>query len=129
MAGGAFSPAVRAAALAVHDGRCAGCLARAVEVHHRAPRRAGGTSRAVVGELPNALALCSACHHWAERDRCAAEDLGWILHDPSPGAPWWSVIWGWRRWVLVQGCWLHSAADPPHDSPAKVATYQNRKRP
>lgn len=124
MAGGAFSPAVRAAALAVHDGRCAGCLARAVEVHHRAPRRAGGTSRAAVGDVPNALALCQRCHGLVESRREVGYGLGWLLHEPDPAAAWWSVLWGWRAWELDGGCWLHVAAAEPVSSAGVVGRFK-----
>lgn len=124
---GAFTPSVRAAALAVHDGRCAGCGAPATEVHYRAPRRAGGTRVAAVGGVPNALALCWRDHAWAESHRANAYALGWLLHTPDPDAPWWSHLWGWRSWTYIDGCWLHTSADPPQHADRAVRRYKETR--
>lgn len=111
MRGGAFTPAVRAAVLEATAGQCAGCGRRAAEVHHRCPRGAGGTSRASVGAPFNGIALCQQDHSWAESYRDHARQLGWLLTDPDPAAPWWAYGWGWRAWVEVDGCWLTAYVD------------------
>lgn len=82
MLGGAFTPAVRAAILDAHFGRCVSCGRPAAEVHHRAPRRAGGTRRKAVAEPHNGIGLCPACHAFAESHR----ELTWCVrtHQPPP---------------------------------------------
>ena len=116
MSGGAFTPGVRAAILQVHPG-CVGCGQPVTDVHHRAPRRAGGTRRVEVGAPYNGLGLCSPHHAWAERHRATAGLLGWLLHEPDPHAPFWTTSFGWLRWALLDDhpppCWCITQTDPP----------------
>ena len=102
MAGGAFTPATREAILDAGSRRCAGCRTGSdLQTHHRAPRRMGGTNRQEVGQPHNGVALCPACHAWAESHRDAAGGLGWILSAPAPAAPYWTETWGWCAWTLL----------------------------
>ena len=48
--------------------------------HHRRPRGMGGTSRTDSGGAANALLLHPQCHEWVERNRSAAYDLGYLVH-------------------------------------------------
>ena len=98
MPGGAFTPGVRAAILQAHPG-CVGCGRPVTEVHHRAPRRAGGTRRVEVGAPYNGVGLCQREHAWAESHRTQATLLGWL------------------RWTLLDDhpppCWCITHTDPP----------------
>ena len=116
MPGGAFTPGVRAAILQAHPG-CVGCGQPVTDVHHRAPRRAGGTRRGEVGAPYNGLGLDRGCHRWAESHRTQAGLLGWLLHEPDPDAPFWTVHHGWLRWTLLDDhpppCWCITTTTPP----------------
>lgn len=116
MAGGAFTPQVRAAILDATLGRCAGCSRPVDEVHHRCPRRAGGTSNRDVGEPFNGLGLCRTHHAWAESHRAHAARLGWLTGRPNPDAPFWTRLYGWCSWVLLDDgppCWCTTIHQPP----------------
>ena len=122
MPGGAFTPGVRAAILQAHPG-CVGCGRPVTEVHHRAPRRAGGTRRAG-----------SPHHAWAERHRATARLLGWILHEPDPHAPFWTTSFGWLRWALLDDhpppCWCITHTDPPGpDAHAAARAFSRQETP
>lgn len=59
---------------------CEVCNAnRAVERHHRRPRRAGGSRLDDTNTPPNCLHLCSHCHTLIERNRALAYLMGWLL--------------------------------------------------
>ena len=105
---GAFTPGARAAVLASNMGLCVGgCGMPAVEVHHRAPRGMGGTSRAEVGAPHNGLPVCRVLHDWIEGHYAASVLLGWKTQAPDPGAPFWAPVFGvWRAWVEDDGVWL-----------------------
>ena len=133
MPGGAFTPGVRAAVVASHPG-CVGCGARATEVHHRAPRGAGGTSNRAVGAPFNGLPLCGFHHRWAESHRAHAALLGWLTPAPPPDAPFWTSAFGWCRWVLLTDgppCWcvqpFQPSPGPPHDDAARA--FQAKEKP
>lgn len=77
--------AVRAAVLdRAADGRghprCERCGARPVEqIHHRRPRRLGGSRRPEVNQPANLLAVCSTCHNEIESNRAEAHRRGQLL--------------------------------------------------
>lgn len=50
-----------------------------VQVHHRLPRRAGGSKRPEVNGAANGIALDGACHVWVESYRTKSYDAGWLL--------------------------------------------------
>lgn len=55
-------------------------------VHHRRPRRAGGSRRADTNSPANLLLLCPSCHEVIEVQRAAAYDGGWLVgasQDPA----------------------------------------------
>lgn len=57
-----------------------GCNAMAVDVHHRKPRRSGGTKDPLVNSPANLLAICRAGHNWVESNRMEALLQGLLLH-------------------------------------------------
>lgn len=59
-------------------------------IHHRQPRKAGGTSSKAVNSPANLLLLCdawaSSCHPWVESNRTKAYAAGLLVHsweDPA----------------------------------------------
>jgi len=59
-------------------------------IHHRLPRRMGGTKRPEVNQPPALIVVCGSgttgCHGWLEARRAEAYDLGLLLHagdDPA----------------------------------------------
>lgn len=122
---GAFSPAARAAILDAHLGRCVSCGRPAAELHHRAPRGAGGTSNAAIGQPWNGLATCSFHHAWIESHRAHARLLGWLTTHPDPAVPYWTRIYGWCSWVLLNDdgppCWAVRPFQPAPGPDAHAA--------
>lgn len=63
---------------------------RDVSVHHRCPRRMGGTRKPWINDLVNLLLVCGSgttgCHGRIESNRSIAYDAGWLLHDGAD--PW-----------------------------------------
>lgn len=68
--------------------RCERCAAdlrwAAAHVHHRQPRKMGGTSRRE--RLSNLLYICASCHDVIEHDRGAAYAAGWLVREPTDPA-------------------------------------------
>lgn len=60
-------------------------LRTAFSVHHRRPRRMGGTKRADANAAQNLLILCGSgvtgCHGWVESNRTEAYSRGYLLYD------------------------------------------------
>lgn len=56
------------------DGRTDG-----LQIHHRRPRQAGGTSDPAARRASNALLLCHQCHRWVESNRAASLRCGWLV--------------------------------------------------
>ena len=80
------SAAVRATVAERSAGLCERCgRARAQVIHHRRPRKTGGTRRLDTNTLPNLLHLCDPCHLWIESFRSRAEVAGWLV--PDDGTP------------------------------------------
>ena len=54
-------------------------------IHHRKPRKMGGTRRPDINFLPNLVLLCgtgtTGCHGWIEANRKAAKATGWLVPD------------------------------------------------
>jgi 5-methylcytosine-specific restriction endonuclease McrA len=63
-------------------GKCERCENRTFDmaVHHRLPRRAGGTRNPVINDPANLVLLCRACHDETESHRGNAYLYGWLLH-------------------------------------------------
>lgn len=69
-------------------------------LHHRRPRRAGGSRRADTNSPANLLLLDPSCHEAVEVQRAAAYDGGWLLHDRQNPADV-PVLIGAEMWVLL----------------------------
>lgn len=83
------------------------CLGRAMNHHHRLPRRMGGTRRAVVNSLCNVLHLCgtgtTGCHGHIETNRAEALENGWLLHANADPASEPAVVRGRLVWLTEAG--------------------------
>jgi 5-methylcytosine-specific restriction endonuclease McrA len=61
-----------------------------LQLHHRLPRRAGGTRNPLSNDPSNLAVLCWRCHRDVESNRSAAYQAGWLLHagdDPRTVTP------------------------------------------
>jgi AraC-like DNA-binding protein len=56
------------------------------QVHHRQPRKMGGTSRPEANHTSNLLLLCGTCHAHIEANRSEAYDFGWLVREPTDPA-------------------------------------------
>jgi hypothetical protein len=64
------------------DGLCERCGQHpGSQVHHRLPRRAGGTSREWINDVSNLLLLHPACHELVEHNRLKAIADGLLIPD------------------------------------------------
>lgn len=79
--------------------RCGTWSGLAWSIHHRRPRKMGGTKQ--LERLSNLVLLCGSgttgCHGWVEKHRTMAFGLGWLVHqwdDPAAVA------------VCRRGCWV-----------------------
>jgi 5-methylcytosine-specific restriction enzyme A len=69
-------------------------------IHHRRPRRAGGSARPDTNSAANLLLLCPPCHEVIETQRTAAVAGGWLLHDGQDPART-PVLIGAERWLYL----------------------------
>lgn len=94
-------------------GRCVRCGRRLAgqpySIHHRSPRRMGGTSLASIHDPANLILLggtgSTGCHGWVESNRAAAVELGWLVRsgrDPA-GQP---VLVQWLGWAYPGEQWI-----------------------
>lgn len=64
---------------------CGGSLDQGMSVHHRKPRRMGGTKKSEINSPTNLLVLCGSgttgCHGKVESNRLKAVEDGIILRD------------------------------------------------
>lgn len=86
-----------------------------LQQHHRAPRKAGGTSRPEINSPANLITLCSTCHSWVESDRTTALDRGFLV--PSWRNPADIALIHHGVWSLLTHDGRVIACDPP--SPLK----------
>lgn len=87
-------------------------------LHHRRPRRAGGSRLADTNSAVNLLLLDPSCHEVLEVQRAAAYDGGWLLHagqDPA-AVP---VLIGAERWLYltVDGRYATTIEEVAHAEP------------
>lgn len=82
------TPQTRALVLqraAYHCERCWRPIAREMSLHHRRPRRMGGSKRPDTNQPQNLLVLCGSgttgCHGWIESHRTQGYEDGIILYD------------------------------------------------
>jgi 5-methylcytosine-specific restriction enzyme A len=52
-----------------------------LQVHHRKPRRMGGSGDPAINAPSNLVSLCAEDHAWVESSREEALDMGLLLHD------------------------------------------------
>ena len=68
------------------QGRCERCGGPGMQVHHRQPRKAGGSRRAHINAPSNLVLLCLDCHTLIESRRTYAYASGWLVREPKlPG--------------------------------------------
>lgn len=58
---------------------CRRCGQLGEQIHHRLPRRMGGTRRRWVNQPANLVLLCARCHQWVELHRELAVEEGWLI--------------------------------------------------
>lgn len=82
-----FTPATRKAVFVRAWFACERCGGDdGLQIHHRRPRQAGGTSDPAARSAANALLLDDRCHRWIESHRTWAEAQGWLVRsgvDPA----------------------------------------------
>lgn len=61
------------------EGSCERCGKWLVELHHRRPKGAGGSSLPDRHDPSNLAALCTTCHRWAHSRPTAAEGEGYLV--------------------------------------------------
>lgn len=62
------------------------CGGEGSDVHHRKPRRAGGTRDGAINALSNLVLLCRRDHARVESERSLAYERGWLVHSwDEPG--------------------------------------------
>ena len=62
------------------------CPERAIEHHHRRPRRSGGSTDPVTETAANVVHACAGHHRFVESERGLAIEKGWLVHagqDPA----------------------------------------------
>lgn len=102
------------------DGRCQRC-GRSVydgpcSLHHRRPRRSGGTAAASAHTPENLVLLCgtgtTGCHQHVESWRAAAYAAGWLVHswDDPAAVP---VLRFDGAWALCGPVWADTPAPAP----------------
>jgi 5-methylcytosine-specific restriction enzyme A len=70
-------------------------------VHHRRPRRSGGSSDPATNTPANLLLLCPACHETVESFRTASYEAGWLLRAGDDAAASAVLIWRGSRWTYL----------------------------
>lgn len=118
MAGG-VPKATRVAVVGRSEGFCERCDQQPpVDVHHRLPRRMGGTSNATIHDLPNLVALCRDCHGWVESHRVESVVQGWVISQHDGRAPGEVPLFrDGRWWRLTSSGWELLAGIPPEYDP------------
>ena len=77
--------------------RCERCGSRGEQIHHRKPRKSGGTRDAAINDLSNLVLLCQADHHYVEMNREWAYEQGWLVRSWADPA---------YQPVRIQGSWI-----------------------
>lgn len=70
------------------------------QVHHRRPRRMGGSQLPDTNLPQNLLVLCLSCHELVEKERTAAYEGGWLVGQRLVPADV-PVLIGAKRWVYL----------------------------
>lgn len=75
-----FDRATRALILERDAFRCIRCRSNAgIQIHHRRPRKAGGTRTGWVNRAANGITLCHRCHALIESRRTWAYQHGYLI--------------------------------------------------
>lgn len=61
-------------------GLCEVCGGEGSDVHHRKPRKAGGTRDVSINALSNLTLLCRRDHARVESERSLSYENGWLVH-------------------------------------------------
>lgn len=81
------------------DGGCVVCGTGpyGLQIHHRKPRRLGGSSDPAINAPSNLTSACEDHHAWIESHRAKALGLGLLLHDKADPAevPVLHHLYGW----------------------------------
>lgn len=64
---------------------CLRCGAPGQVIHHRRPRKRGGTRRSEINSPENLAFVCNACHDWIESRRTEAYASGWLVKEGVDG--------------------------------------------
>lgn len=120
-----FTTSVRNLILKRDWHRCVICgmRKRDMQIHHRRPRRMGGSDDALTNTPANGITLCAGCHSYIESHRDMGYVNGWILSQyaiPTLAScrTWRGVVWlladGTSRLVADVPDGAIDAAAPPH---------------
>jgi 5-methylcytosine-specific restriction enzyme A len=102
-----FGRDVRQLVMARSGGLCDRCgnYHTRTELHHRRPRKMGGTQRPETNTASAALLLCAPCHAVTESNRTEAYEYGWLVHDYAGSPP------PSRVPVVRRGRWVYLGDD------------------
>lgn len=99
---GAFTEKTREVIRERADHRCEVCGTRMLtygQIHHRTPRRMGGTRRKEISGAANGLYVHPDCHERIERNRKQAAYMGWIVgYGRQPES---AEVRLWDGWFLL----------------------------
>lgn len=95
-----FPKPVRDLIRARSDGRCERCgIYPGVQIHHRRPRGAGGSTAPDTNTASNGLHLCFRCHSQVESKRDMALALGYLVRQgQSPSEV---PVFRFGQWALL----------------------------
>lgn len=82
-----------------HCERCGIPMDRPGHIHHRQPRKMGGTSRPSINYPSNLLFVCAYCHMQIEERRTRSTRYGWLV--PEPALPAEVPVKLWDGWHLL----------------------------
>jgi len=87
------------------DRKCLRCYSYGQVIHHRRPRKRGGSKRPEINYPENLAWICNACHLWIETNRTESYNAGWLvkegLEDPAEIAL--VDMYGRHFWLLEDG--------------------------
>ncbi len=97
------------------DRKCLRCYSYGQVIHHRRPRKRGGTKRPEINYPENLVWVCHFCHSWIESNRAEAYVTGWLvkegLEDPAEIPL--RDTWGRHFWLTEDGGVIYADATVP----------------
>jgi hypothetical protein len=108
------TPAVRQMVAERARHRCERCgiiMGRPPHIHHRQPRKMGGSSRPSINYPGNLLHLCPFCHVQVEGNRTPAILSGWLVTEPRIPAD--TPVKLWDGWFLLDDNGARISVDVP----------------